>query len=80
MWDRLEDIATSYLAWLLTGITAGTVWMVRRVFTNEKQIEMLQREIEVAAQHRCEDRKLMQETRDDVKEIRNDVKTLWQER
>ncbi len=70
MGERLEQVGTSIATYVAVSIVGATAWVVRRVLTNQKQIEMLQREIHHRDQQRTEDRALLGETRDDVKEIR----------
>lgn len=68
--ERLEQVGASVATYIAVSVLAATTWVVRRVLTNQKQIEMLQREIEHRDLQRTEDRALLGETRDDVKEIR----------
>lgn len=68
--ERLEQIGTSVATYVIVSTIAATGWVIRRVLTNQKQIEMLQREIQHRDLQRTEDRALLGETRDDVKEIR----------
>ena len=49
-------------------VVSGTTWLVRRVLTNEKQIALLQTEIRDRDGRRKEDRELMHEIKDDLKE------------
>lgn len=68
--EKLEQVGTSVATYIVVSIAGATAWVIRRVLTNQKQIEMLQREIHHRDQQRTEDRALLGETRDDVKEIR----------
>lgn len=68
--EKLEQVGTSIATYVVVSIAGATAWVIRRVLTNQKQIEMLQREIHHRDQQRTEDRALLGETRDDVKEIR----------
>lgn len=68
--ERLEQLTTSVATYIVVSVIAAAAWVVRRVLTNQTQIEMLQREIQHRDLQRTEDRALIGETRDDVKEIR----------
>lgn len=68
--EKLEQVGTSVATYIVVSIAGAVAWVIRRVLTNQKQIEMLQREIHHRDQQRTEDRALLGETRDDVKEIR----------
>ena len=50
------------LTTLTASLIAGVVWLVRKVFTNEKQIALLEAEIK--------------RRNEDIKEIKADVKSL----
>ena len=56
------------------GIVVGAVaWLVRRVITNQKQIELLQSEIKHRDTLRCADRADIADVKKDVREIRNAI-------
>ncbi len=57
----------------ITGCAAGFAWLVRRVLTNQRQIELLQSEISHRDRLRHEDREAVKEVRDDVKALRKDI-------
>lgn len=68
-WSNVNDWAL----WLVAGIATGIVYLVRRVFTNERQIELLKQELQSREDYRKErDNKL--ETQ--LLEMRTDIKTL----
>lgn len=69
--DRIEQAGTSLVTYVVVSFAGAVAWLVRRVLTNQKQIEMLQREIEHRDKQRNEDRELIADTREDVKAIRN---------
>lgn len=59
MLTKLDD----YIYWLVTTITgaisAGFMWLIRRVLTNQKQIALLEAEMATRAKLREEDRERM---------------------
>ena len=67
--ERLED----FIAWGVTGAVGaaagGVWWLIRQVFTNQKQIEMMREEF----RHRDQ---LRQEDRDDLTEVKDSVKRI----
>lgn len=75
--DRAERMAESASSSFVSAVVAGFVgsfaWLVRRVLTNQRQIELLQAEINHRDKQRTEDREAMQDLRSDVKEIRKVV-------
>jgi len=68
--ERIDHALTSGTSYVVVSIMGGVLWVVRRVLTNQAQIEMLQREIDHRDTLRKEDRAALTEVRDDVKEIR----------
>lgn len=76
--ERISEIASDLTGWVVTSIAAGGVWIIRRVLTNQKQIEMLQAEIKHRDQIRVQDREDLQDIKTDVKELRADIKSLFQ--
>lgn len=75
--EQLEQAASNLIAWIVTGTAGGFLWLVRRVITNQKQIEMLQSEIRHRDELRSADRATVQEVRDDVKELRREFRALF---
>jgi len=51
--------------------------VVRRVLTNEKQIALLQNEIQERDKRRCEDREIMNEIKTDLKEVKRDILDIY---
>lgn len=60
--EVIEKVAQSATSWLVVSLFGGIAWLVRLVFTNQKQIELLQQSIE--------------RDRADVKELKADMKEL----
>ena len=71
--EYLEYVVASVIAGIFSGIT----WMVRRLLTNEKQIELLHSEIKDRDIRRQEDREIMYEIKTDLKEVKRDVIELY---
>lgn len=67
--DYLAGATENVVAWAVTATAGGVVWLIRRVFTNQKQIELLQQELKSRDDMRQRDR-------DDLKEVKSDVKEL----
>jgi septal ring factor EnvC (AmiA/AmiB activator) len=72
-----------YLDYIVSGIVAtvfsAMAWLVRTVLTNQKQLQLLEREIKAREERRDEDRQAMKEIRDDIKEIKRDILDLYRE-
>lgn len=68
--EKFEQASAGIMVAGITAVGSGVIWLVRRVFTNQKQIEMLMTEIAHRDKQRKEDRELLGETREDVREIR----------
>lgn len=51
--------------------------MFRKVLTNERQIALLKAEIDTREERRKEDRQVMQEIREDLKNVKNDILDIW---
>ncbi len=80
--EALDHGLQSIVTWLVVGVLGGALWLVRRVFTNQKQIELMQqalsdrdnqREVERAEVHRQLD-----DIKDSQREIKDDIKKLFQ--
>lgn len=68
--ERIEQFSGALTTGAAAALISFVIWIVRRVFTNQKQIEMLQREIQFRDESREEDRKLLWDTREDVRILR----------
>lgn len=67
--ERLEQATTSIATYVAVSCIGAVGWVIRRVLTNQKQIEMLQKEIDHRDKLRTEDREALGEVRDSVKRI-----------
>ncbi|APG47308.1 MULTISPECIES: hypothetical protein [Phaeobacter] len=68
--ERIEQASTGLAVTAMTAAASGAVWLVRRIFTNQKQIEILQQSLEARDKQRDEDREALSDVRTDVREIR----------
>lgn len=73
--DKID--ATSLTTGLISACGAGFLWIVRRVLTNQRQIELLQSEISHRDKLRAEDREAVREVRDDVKALRTEIRDMF---
>jgi fatty acid-binding protein DegV len=80
--DLTEKASGSLVGFAVVTVASGAIWIVRRVFTNQKQLEMLKAEI--AAREVLQAERMATQSRDTaeiksaIAEIRSDVKTLFQ--
>ena len=75
--ERIEQMGSSLLLAAVTSIGGGILWLVRRVLTNQKQIEMLQAEIRHRDSLRQIDRAAVQEIKEDVKAMRVEIRSMF---
>ena len=61
--EKVSDAATSLLITAVMGISGGIMWLIRRVITNQSQIEMLQNSLAYRD-------KRLDEIRNDIREVR----------
>lgn len=78
---KLAELVYNGLDYFIAGIIgiffSGCTWLVRRVLTNEKQIALLQNEIQERDKRRCEDREIMNEIKTDLKEVKRDILDIY---
>lgn len=53
----------------VVGIATGLTWLLRIIFTSQKKIEMLEKDLEARTHQRDEDREVVHEVRESVKRI-----------
>ncbi len=68
-WERLEEAVWWGAMGIAGTIASGGWWLIRRVFTNQQQIEALQAEIKHRDQLRQEDREQMTKIETSVERI-----------
>ncbi|PCJ05867.1 MAG: hypothetical protein COB16_14315 [Rhodobacteraceae bacterium] len=76
LYERIEQASVGLAVAATAAVGSGSIWLVRRIFTNQQQIELLQREIEMRDERRDEDRDAMAEVRQDVREMRGDIREI----
>lgn len=64
--SRIEAAIDSAVTWLAVSVLGGIAWLVRRIFTNQQQIDLMKAEMERRERQRIEDR-------DQVAEIKRGV-------
>lgn len=74
--ERILSYADNLAVFALTSIVGGIAWLIRRVFTNQKQIEMLSAEIRNRDELRGRDSERISELHKDVRELRSHVMGL----
>jgi hypothetical protein len=72
----MEDLGI-VIASIITAVVSGIAWAVRKILTNEKQIQMMHNEIRQRDIRRQEDREIMNEIKTDLKEVKRDVVELY---
>ena len=73
----MSDYVNQIYAGIISLCFGAVTWLVRSVLTNQKQIAMLQQEIEARDKRREEDRTVWKELKEDVKEIKRDILDLY---
>lgn len=70
-----DHASQSAIGWAVAALLGGVFWLIRRVFTNHKQIEMMQ-----AAQAGRDEERVREraESQADISEIKADIKNLLQ--
>lgn len=75
--QRIEDASSGIIVAAVSTLVAAIGWLVRRVLTNQTQIELLQSEIRHRDEIRQADRETVQEVRSDVKELRKEIREIF---
>lgn len=70
-WSDVQSHVYGAVMALLATIASGVVWLIKRVFTDRKRIDLLEREAAYRDQLRWEDREALREVKDSVKRIEN---------
>jgi hypothetical protein len=70
-YERIEQIIISILAAAGAAIVTACAWLVRRVLTNQRQIELLERDLAHRNEQRKEDRAAIDDVRSSVIRIEN---------
>lgn len=67
--DRVAEAAQSVIVWLVIGLLSGIWWLVRRILTNQKEIEMLRQEMRFRDETRLRDREDIADIKAQLKEV-----------
>lgn len=70
--DRILGDISNWTYYVITGLVTSVIWLIRKVLTNERQVELLKKEIEIRNDHHKE---IMAEIRSQLTELRADVKS-----
>ncbi|AFO91544.1 hypothetical protein [Phaeobacter inhibens] len=76
LFERIEQASGSIAVSGVLAVSSGGWWLVRRIFTNQKQIELMQQSLEARDKQRDEDREAMTELRQDVRDMRGDIQQI----
>ena len=71
--QAVSDGVYNLVSWAIITLAGGGVWIVRRILTNQKQIEMLQHHLDEREKEHGRDR---EEFRRDIEEVKSDVKEI----
>ena len=66
---HIRDGISAFIAAIVAAVVAAIGWIVRTVFTNQKQLEIMRHDIA----HRDEQ---YAKVREDIREVKDDVKTI----
>lgn len=72
----MEDLGI-VIASIITAVVSGVAWAIRKILTNEKQIQLMHNEIRERDIRRQEDREIMNEIKTDLKEVKQEVVELY---
>ena len=72
----MEDLGI-VIASIITVVVSAIGWAVRKILTNEKQIQLMHNEIRERDIRRQEDREIMNEIKTDLKEVKQEVVELY---
>lgn len=80
--DLAEQASQSAVGWIVAGILAGILWLVRRVITNQKQIDLMKNDQSSRDKERERDRDeyraVLAEIKTSQTEMARDIKSLFQ--
>lgn len=73
MLDAMDQWVEKTIAALVATVFGAIGWLVRTVLTNNRKIEMLEKEIATRDARREEDRLAVKEIKEDMKDLRKDL-------
>lgn len=71
--ERIHQFITDGSWQIVAALVGAITWLVRRVLTNQRQIEILQSALQVNERQRKADR---DEIRDELRDVKTDVRAL----
>ncbi|MBC7282586.1 hypothetical protein [Hoeflea sp.] len=77
LYEKIEQVGASVFGAFILSVGGGIMWVIRRILTNQKQIELLQSEIKHRDALRKEDREAVREVRDEVKALRTEIRDVF---
>jgi hypothetical protein len=77
MLDAMEHWINEIITGLVASVFASIAWLVRTVLTNNKKIEMLQQDIANRDARRDDDRKVVDEIKSEMKDLRNELREYF---
>lgn len=79
--ELADQASQSAVGWGVAGLLAGVAWVIRRVFTNHKQIELMQQDQVNRADERRRDREEYKADLSEIKksqhEMADDIRKLF---
>lgn len=69
--DTVFTVLQNLASWVFIAVAGGIWWLVRRILTNQQEIEILRREMAFRDEVRLRDRDDIAEMRNHVKEVRD---------
>ena len=78
-WYEKIDAATPSL--IVAGVASGVsgfLWLVRKIVTNEKKVDMMRQEIKFRDEQRKQDREDMHGLKVDIKELRSELHKIFE--
>ena len=69
MTEKFSHAIDNAVAWLVASVLGGVVYLIRRVFTNQKEIDMLKADLKAREKQREEDREQTAEIKRSVERI-----------
>jgi len=76
--ERIEHFTSAFWAGLGAAVAGGFVWLFRTIFTNQRMINNLVAEQKAREEARSVDHEALNEIRTDLREVKRDVRMLWE--
>lgn len=75
--EWIHDASVKITVTVIGALGAAVIWLIRRILTNQKQIELLRAELAARDVLRQEDRKAFAEVQKDIREMRAEIRQLF---